>query len=109
MLDFLLKLFAKPPKQRSPKVDPDTPCWRCLQKFSTGSLVQHKCQHGYNCVMLGWRCLKCRILTAMRRGVCYVWKCPGGECFHLKEVAGRLADGKEPFDGFDNITGTHEI
>lgn len=101
MFKFISKLFSKPTKKKSLRQQSNHPCWRCLQLFPYG--VKHNCQHGYDCVMLGWRCLRCRILCGMRRGVCYTFKCAGGDCVHLKEAAKLISEGKEPFDGFDRF------
>jgi hypothetical protein len=85
------------------KIDLDTPCWRCFQVIEGGALKEHNCQHGYNCVMLGWQCMKCRILCSMRRGVCYL-RCKDEDCAHIKEALARHAAGEEPFEGFNNFT-----
>lgn len=49
----------------------DKPCWRCNRFFpKTGPKISHICPHAKYCVMLGWRCQRCRMHSAIRMGHC---------------------------------------
>jgi hypothetical protein len=66
MINWILSLFGKKNKSRKPRaqIDITKPCWRCNKSFQDASaFMQHNCPHGFNCVMLGWSCSKCRIIA----------------------------------------------